>query len=96
MSKSEREELLRNAMAVISRRELSLRLHVSPAALDEWISGKAPIPDGTMFVLLAVLNDVTRRRRFTDAVKDDSSLCHQATKNVPKLQNQGTNSSELY
>ena len=92
MSKSEREELLRNAMAVISRRELSLRLHVSSASLDEWISGKAPIPDGTLFVLIAVINEITRRRRFTDAVKGESSLCHQATKDVQKPQNQGTNS----
>ena len=53
MSKSEREELLRHAMDFISRRELALRLHISPSALDEWISGKAPIPDGAMFVLLA-------------------------------------------
>lgn len=79
-------------MAVVSRRELSLHLHVSPAALDEWISGKALIPDGTMFVLIAVLNEIARRRRFTDAVKGDSSLCHQATKNSKKPLNQGTNS----
>ena len=92
MSKSERQELLRNAMAVISPRELSLRLHLSPAALDEWISGKAPIPDGTMFVLIAVLNEITRRGRFTDALKGESSLCHRASKNFQKPQNQGTNS----
>ncbi len=92
MSKLERQELLRNAMAVISPRELSLRLHLSPAALDEWISGKAPIPDGTMFVLIAVLNEITRRGRFTDASKGESSLCHRASKNFQKPRNQGTNS----
>ena len=78
MSKSEREELLRHAMVFISRRELALRLHVSPSALDEWISGKAPIPDGAMFVLLSVLNEITRR--------------HQPTKDFWKPRKQGTNS----
>jgi hypothetical protein len=74
MSKSEREELLRNAMAFMSRRELSLHLHVSPSALDQWLSGEAPIPDGAMFVMVAVLNEITRRKRFTDPVKGASRL----------------------
>ena len=91
MSKSEREELLRHAMALISRRELALRLRISPSALDEWISGKAPIADGAMFVLLAVLNEITRRKRFTDAVKGEPQ-CHQPTKDFWKPRNQGTNS----
>ena len=93
MSKSEREELLRQAMVFISRRELALRLHMSPSALDEWISGKAPIADGAMFVLLAVLNEITRRKRFTDAVKGESQSSHQPTKDFWKPRNQGTNSS---
>ena len=80
MSKSEREELLRHAMVFIPPRELALRLHVSPSALDEWISGKAPIPDGAMFVLLAVLNEIT------------SQLSHQPTKDFWKPRKQGTNS----
>jgi hypothetical protein len=92
MSKSEREELLRRAMVFISRRELALRLHVSPSALDEWIFGKAPIPDGAMFVLLAALNEITRRKRFTDAVKGESKICHQPTKDFWKPRNQETNS----
>lgn len=92
MSKSEREELLRHAMVFISRRELALRLHISPSALDEWISGKAPIPDGAMFVLLAVLNEITPRKRFTDAVKGESQSCHQPTKDFWKPRKQGTNS----
>ena len=91
MSKSEREELLRHAMVFISRRELALRLHISPSALDEWISGKAPIPDGAMFVLLAVLNEITRRKRLTD-VKGESQSCHQPTKDFWKPRKQGTNS----
>lgn len=91
MSKSEREELLRHAMVFISRRELALRLHISPSALDEWISGRAPIPDGAMFVLLAVLNEITRRKRFTDAVKRESQSCHQPTKDFWKPRKQGTN-----
>lgn len=92
MSKSEREELLRHAMVFISRRELALHLHISPSALEEWISGKAPIPDGAMFVLLAVLNEITRRKRFTDAVKGESQSCHQPTKDFWKPRKQGTNS----
>lgn len=91
MSKSEREELLRHAMVFISRRELALRLHISPSALEEWISGKAPIPDGAMFVLLAVLNEITPRKRFTDAVKGKSQSCHQPTKDFWKPRKQGTN-----
>jgi len=68
MSNAERQELLRNALVSISRRELSKRLRVPPSTLDEWICEKAPIPDGPMFVLLAVLNEITRRKLLTDAV----------------------------
>jgi len=79
-------------MVFISLRELSRRLRVSPSTLNEWISGEAPVPDGAMFVLLAVLNEITRRKRFTDAVKGESQLSHQPTKDSWKARNQGTNS----
>lgn len=57
MSNAERQELLREAMSLMSLRELVLSLRVSPSTLDEWISGQTPIPDGVTFVLIAVLDN---------------------------------------
>jgi transcriptional regulator with XRE-family HTH domain len=70
---AERQELLRNAMGLVSLRELSLRLRVSPSTLDEWVSGQATMPDDAMFVLVAMLNEITWRERSTDAEKVDGS-----------------------
>jgi DNA-binding transcriptional regulator YiaG len=49
-------------MGFMSLGELSPRLRVSPATLDEWISGETPIPDGATFALIAVLNEQRSKR----------------------------------
>ncbi len=77
MSNAERQELLRNAMVFISLRELALRLRVSPSTLDEWVSGQAPMPDGAMFVLVAMLNEITWREQ-SSAQNVDGSLLNQS------------------
>ena len=66
-------------MVFISLRELSRRLRVSPSTLNEWISGEAPMPDGAMFVLVAMLNEIAWREQTTDAVKVESSSRNQPT-----------------
>lgn len=71
-------------MVFISLRELSQRLRVAPSTLDEWISGEAPMPDGAMFVLVAMLNEITWRERSTDAEKVDGSLRNQPTNDFQK------------
>jgi len=77
-------------MVFISLRELSRRLRVSPATLNEWISGEAPMPDGAMFVLVAMLNEITWREQTTDAGKVEWSLGKPTTSKGRK--NQGTDS----
>lgn len=64
-------------MVFISLRELALRLRVSPSTLDEWVSGQAPMPDGAMFVLVAMLNEITWREQSSDAQNVDESLPNQ-------------------
>lgn len=64
-------------MVFISLRELALRLRVSPSTLDEWVSGHAPMPDGAMFVLVAMLNEITWREQSSDAQNVDESLPNQ-------------------
>ncbi len=64
-------------MVFISLRELALRLRVSPSTLDEWLSGQAPMPDGAMFVLVAMLNEITWREQSSDAQNVDESLPNQ-------------------
>jgi transcriptional regulator with XRE-family HTH domain len=66
-------------MVFISLRELSRRLRVSPSTLNEWISGEAPMPDGAMFVLVAMLNEITWREQTTDAGNVESALRNQPT-----------------
>lgn len=73
-------------MVFISLRELSRRLRVSPSTLDEWISGEAPMPDGAMFVLVAMLNEITWRERSNDAQNADGSLPNQPTSDFQKPQ----------
>ena len=69
-------------MVFMSLRELSRRLRVSPSTLNEWISGEAPMPDGAMFVLVAMLNEITWREQTTDAGKVEWSLRNQPTNNL--------------
>ena len=77
-------------MVLISLRELSRRLRVSPSTLNEWISGEAPMPDGAMFVLVAMLNEITWREQTTDAGKVEWSLGQPTPAKGRK--NQGTDS----
>ncbi|HJV11859.1 MAG TPA: hypothetical protein VJ690_10190, partial [Burkholderiales bacterium] len=63
---------------------------VSPSTLNEWISGEAPMPDGAMFVLVAMLNEITWREQTTDAGKVEWSLSKPTTSKGRK--NQGTGS----
>ena len=69
-------------MVFISLRELSRRLRISPSTLNEWISGEAPMPDGAMFVLVAMLNEIAWREQTTDAGKVGWSLDNQRTNNL--------------
>jgi transcriptional regulator with XRE-family HTH domain len=77
-------------MVFMSLRELSRRLRVSPSTLNEWISGEAPMPDGAMFVLVAMLNEIAWREQTTDAGKVEWSLGNPTTSKGRK--NQGTDS----
>ena len=60
MPQRTKQRILQQAVALIGADEVALRLKVTPAQLDRWLSGEVSVPDHKLVRLAAILDNWSR------------------------------------